>query len=86
MDPVHMIGNQVDNLFCGISDSSLLHGCGIIAEPVIPVVVAIIYLKGYYDMFQPKGNTYLIPWMIVGIAMLILVGWIVFGHSKKNKK
>ena len=29
-----MIGNQVDNLFCGISDSSLLHGCGIIAEPV----------------------------------------------------
>ena len=53
---------------------------------VIPVVVAIIYLKGYYDMFQPKGNTYLIPWMIVGIAMLILVGWIVFGHSKKNKK
>ena len=53
---------------------------------VIPIVVAIIYLKGYYDMFQPKGNTYLIPWMIVGIAMLILVGWIVFGHSKKNKK
>ena len=37
-------------------------------------------------MFQPKGNTYLIPWMIVGIAMLILLGWIVFGHSKKNKK
>ena len=23
---------------------------------VIPVVVAIIYLKGYYDMFQPKGK------------------------------
>ena len=52
---------------------------------VIPVVVAIIYLKGYYDMFQPKGNTYLIPWMIVGIAMLVLVGWISFGHSKKKK-
>lgn len=51
---------------------------------VIPVVVAIIYLKGYYDMFQPKGNAYLIPWMIVGIAMLVLVGWISFGHSKKK--
>jgi NSS family neurotransmitter:Na+ symporter len=36
-------------------------------------------------MFQPKGNTYLIPWMIVGIAMLVLVGWISFGHSKKKK-
>ena len=51
---------------------------------VIPVVVAIIYLKGYYDMFQPKGNAYLIPWMIVGIAMLALTGWISFGHSKKK--
>ena len=51
---------------------------------VIPVVVTIIYLKGYYDMFQPKGLQYLVPWMAVGIAMLALVGWIVFGHSKKK--
>ena len=52
---------------------------------VIPVAVAIIYLKGYYDMFQPKGNSYLIPWMIIGIATLALTGWISFGHSKKKK-
>ena len=52
---------------------------------VIPVVVAIIYLKGYYDMFQPKGNTYLIPWMVVGVVMLILTGWISYGHSRKKK-
>lgn len=51
---------------------------------VIPAVVAVIYLKGYYDMFQPKGLSYLIPWMIVGIAMLVLVAWISFGHSKKK--
>ena len=51
---------------------------------VIPAVVAVIYLKGYYDMFQPKGLSYLIPWMIVGIAMLALVGWIVLGHNKKK--
>ena len=51
---------------------------------VIPAVVAVIYLKGYYDMFQPKGMNYLVPWMIIGVAMLVLVGWISFGHSKKK--
>ena len=52
---------------------------------VLPLVVAVIYLKGYYDMFQPKGNTYLIPWMVVGVVMLILTGWISYGHSRKKK-
>ena len=33
---------------------------------VIPVVVSVIYLKGYYDMFKPKGMEYLVPWMIIG--------------------
>ena len=27
---------------------------------------------------------YLVPWMIIGVAMLVLVGWISFGHSKKK--
>ena len=51
---------------------------------VIPAVVAVIYLKGYYDMFRPKGMNYLVPWMLIGVAMLVLVGWISFGHSKKK--
>lgn len=51
---------------------------------VIPAVVAVIYLKGYYDMFSPKGNAYLIPWMIIGVVMLLFVGWISFGKSRKK--
>lgn len=50
---------------------------------VIPLVVAVIYLKGYYDMFRPKGMNYFIPWMIVGVLMLTLVAWIAFGKRKK---
>lgn len=50
---------------------------------VIPLVVAVIYLKGYYDMFRPKGMNYFIPWMIVGVLMLVLVAWIAFGKRKK---
>lgn len=52
---------------------------------VIPLVVAVIYLKGYYDMFRPKGMTYFVPWMLVGILMLGLVAWISFG-KKRGKR
>ena len=52
----------------------------------IPAIVAVIYLKGYYDMFHPKGMAYFIPWMLVGILMLALTGWIAFGRSKKKKR
>lgn len=53
---------------------------------VIPLIVAIIYLKGYYDMFKPKGMEYFIPWMIIGVALLLMVGWITLGHSKTKKR
>lgn len=51
---------------------------------VIPVAVGVIYLKGYYDMFAPKGLAYLIPWMIIGVAMLGLIFWIAFGGKKRK--
>ena len=51
---------------------------------VIPIVVSVIYLKGYYDMFKPKGTAYFIPWMTIGVLMLVLVGWIAFGKSRKK--
>lgn len=40
---------------------------------VIPVVVSVIYLKGYYDMFAPQGLGYLIPWMAVALVFLAVV-------------
>lgn len=52
---------------------------------VIPLVIAVIYLKGYYDMFQPKGPNYLIPWMAVGIAFLLLTGWCCLGGARKKQ-
>lgn len=52
----------------------------------IPAIVSIIYLKGYYDMFKPKGMGYFVPWMIIGVVLLLLVGWIALGHSKTKKR
>ena len=50
---------------------------------VLPAIVVVIYIKGYWDTFRPKGNAYLIPWMIVAAAFLAAIGWIVFGKKRK---
>ena len=41
---------------------------------VIPAIVVVIYLKGYYDMFSPKGPVVLAVWMLVSLMVLGLVG------------
>ena len=50
---------------------------------VIPLLIIIIYLKGYYDMFSPHGTTALIFWMCVAVAMLLLI--FSFSTSKRKK-
>ena len=49
---------------------------------VISAIVVVIYLKGYYDMFSPKGPVVLTVWMLVSLLVLGLVGWIIFGKNK----
>ena len=48
----------------------------------IPAIIIVIYLKGYWDMFQPKGTGMLTVWMLVAAAFLAMIGWIVFGKRK----
>ena len=50
---------------------------------VIPAVVVVIYLKGYYDMFSHRGLVILTVWMIISLLVLAFVGWIIFGNRKK---
>lgn len=52
---------------------------------VIPVVIVGIYLKGYYDMFSKRGPAVLTAWMAVGLMVLALIGWFIFGGKKKNR-
>lgn len=51
---------------------------------VVPVIVVVIYLKGYYDTFAPKGMNYLIPWMIVAILFLLFVIHIASSKPEKD--
>lgn len=48
---------------------------------VIPVVISVIYLKGYYDMFKGKPGFY--GWMALALALLAFVLWC--GVAKKKK-
>ena len=48
----------------------------------VPLIIAVIYLKGYYDMFAPRGPLMLTVWMVVAFAMLALI--LSFARSKKK--
>ena len=53
---------------------------------LLPLVVIGIYLKGYYDLFAPRGLKILIPWMCVAFGFLAIIMWFVYGKSSPHKK
>lgn len=53
---------------------------------ILPLIVIVIYLKGYYDMFYEKGMKYFIPWMSVAILILCMIFWFAFGRDRKSNK
>lgn len=38
---------------------------------ILPAIIVFIYLKGYYEIFAPKGRNVLIGWMIFAAVLLI---------------
>lgn len=54
---------------------------------VIPTVITVIYLKGYYDMFKPEegeGYRTLVIWMSIAVALLLFVFFCAL-YRKKEK-
>ena len=52
---------------------------------IIPLLIIIIYLKGYYDKFSPLGTTALVIWMAVAVLLLGFVLYCAGGKKEKNK-
>lgn len=50
---------------------------------ILPIVIVLVYLKGYYDMFKEKGTGMLIGWMAFAILLLITMFAIVFYKKKE---
>ncbi len=50
---------------------------------VLPIIIAVIYLKGYYDFFAPKGTAMLVGWMTVAV---VLLGTVLYCSLTTKKK
>ena len=53
---------------------------------VLPAVIVVVYLKGYYDTFAGRGLHVLIPWMIFAVVLLMAIFFIVFAKTKPDGK
>ena len=40
---------------------------------ILPLIIAVVYLKGYYDTFAPMGVKTLVCWMAVAVILLAII-------------
>lgn len=52
----------------------------------LPVIITVIYVKGYYDMFKNMGTKTLVSWMIVAVALLVFIFIMSFSKGKEENK
>lgn len=48
----------------------------------IPLIIALIYLKGYYDKFQTASLPVLAGWMAAAVLFLLFVFWCALGKGR----
>lgn len=52
---------------------------------IVPWLLVIVYLKGYYDMFHERGTTIFVIWMSIAFLFLLAIGSVVFHKNKKGR-
>lgn len=52
---------------------------------ILPLIIIVVYLKGYYDTFVKMGTKTLIAWMAFAVVLLALILGVVLKKPKKNK-
>lgn len=52
---------------------------------LLMLIIIVVYLKGYYDMFVKSGTVYLIAWMSFAILLLAIVFGVAFYKKKGDK-
>ena len=53
------------------------HWIRLYMQYILPLIVVIIYLKGYYDMFSGKSTAVFVSWMCFAVLLL----FVIFGVS-----
>ena len=52
---------------------------------IIPLIVLVIYFKGYYDTFKSRELPVFITWMIISVLFVAFILYISSKSSKRNK-
>lgn len=66
--------------------SKLSNGLRFYMSYILPAIIVVIYLKGYYDIFSPKGIPTLIFWMVFALLLLAAIFCIAFLLGNHNSK
>ena len=53
---------------------------------VLPAIISVVYLKGYYDTFASKGTGMLVGWMIFAVVLLILIFGVTMMGAKRSRQ
>jgi NSS family neurotransmitter:Na+ symporter len=53
---------------------------------ILPFLIVIIYIKGYYDKFSSSGTVYLIIWLSVALIFLGFVGYCAFYKARSERE
>ena len=63
------------------------HWIRLYMQYILPLIVVIIYLKGYYDMFSGKSTAVFVSWMCFAVLLLFVIfGISIFTGRKKTER
>ena len=51
---------------------------------ILPLIILVVYLKGYYDFFVNQGTVILVSWMIFAVVLLAVILAVAFRSEKKT--
>lgn len=64
----------------------LAEGLKLYIAYVLPAIIVVVYLKGYYDTFSENGTGTLIGWMIFAIILLLAIFGVAYYRPKDKKR
>ncbi len=53
---------------------------------ILPIVITVVYLKGYYDMFSKQPHNILIGWMCFAVLLVTIIYLVAFLTGRKKQK
>lgn len=53
---------------------------------ILPVIIAAVYLKGYYEYFADKSTALMILWMTISFILLVIILYFALPEKRRKQK